>query len=152
MSITSIPKNASEITIRLAEVALDVDQGGSFARFEFGIVEELKLRITPINRGRDSFGRTRTAGYDAVVSFKMMQTANTALEKVAAFAGARPQGNLVILASGQNIEITGVCPTYDFDIDAAGGVSAVTIAADRYFTPSQLTAIFLQTGGGQPPV
>lgn len=136
--------NATEIVIQNLGVTftdLENAQGVPVqGTLNFGIVREIKLRITPKNGQKDNRGRTRVPGYEVTASLKMMQTGGNSRALLVAYGGV--SGNLQIGSGPGSVTLTEVIPTFDQDLDFSGGQSEITVNFDRDMTPAEVASLF----------
>ena len=133
-----IASNPSQIVLRQCDVTLTVPPPPGVSEPEtvsFGLVKEVKFTLSPITVGRDSKGRTQVAGYDGKITFKMMQTDNEVIAITSALEGS---GMLLLSAGEHSIGLPDVQPVCEYDIDGAGGESAITVTADTILDRAQV--------------
>lgn len=144
----SLPTNISiaggDITLHNLEVSftdlVNASNTPVSGTLDFGIVREIKLRISPKNAQKDYLGRTRVPGYEVSCSFKMMQTGPVSRQRLVPYLGFSGTLRLGQLADG--IALEEVIPALDADLDLSGGQSEMTITFDRDYTAAQLASIF----------
>ncbi len=136
----SLTENPSRIVLRRATVHFVT---AAFEPFHFGLVKEVKLKAITIPAGRDSHGRTQVAGYDCSIEFSIMQTHANDL---AALSAIIEPGTLQLRSGSHSLGLPNVKPRFEYDLDAAGGISAVKCMADVILEKHQLIDIILAAG------
>lgn len=108
---------------------------------DFGDVNEVKVTVKSITGGRDSQGRTKTAGYDIKIEFNVME--NDAAGVMAVYNGitGNLKASLVITSSLEKITLTNVQPIIEvLERDGNGQPSKLKISVDKIV--NELTGIF----------
>lgn len=134
---------ASEIIIRKTTIRLELPDvfNNPVDPLVFGLIRDVKFKLTPIPAGRDSHGRTQVAGFDCQVDFFMMQTHPDTIGRIAAYQDDPVAGQLILDSGTTSIGLFDVMPRFEFDIDGAGGASSIKVMADLFLEKDQLLDI-----------
>jgi len=116
-----------------------------FGTLEFGLINEVKFTIKPLDLGKDSYGRTVVAGYDVKGEFQIMSADNYSLRAILDSAATLGTNTLEFNGVGGKISVPSVLLIIDWEVNLAGKASALKCSFDRYFVAEELQALFSAT-------
>ncbi len=112
---------------------------------QFGIIEKLPIKFTPIKNGRDSKGRTIISGYDFSAEWNMMQTGEAELEAVSTSASDDDFADITFNSTIHTFTIPQVKPVFEIDLNADGKPSRIKVKVDKILTLSEFKQLFIST-------
>ena len=115
--------------------------GDGTTQAEFGLINEIKLKYTPIKTGRDSRGRSFAPGYDVLIEFNMMQNDSGTLTDVFSAMASDEPGTMRFVKGTAGFEFENVKPLFEPEIDANGGVTKIKVSADIILTNAEMAGI-----------
>lgn len=116
-----------------------------YGTYDFGLINEIKLKAKPVEIGRDSYGRTVIGGYDVSCEFNILGSDNITLNNIYQQIYSLGSQTLEITSNGGKIYLPTVLLNLDVELDISGKPSKIIAKADRYFTIGEIASVFNTT-------
>jgi len=129
--------------IRLARIKFDT--------IDFGLINNVKLTLKPIELGRDAFGRTITNSFDFKLEFNLFANDNASMKELCTIARDHGTGTVYITGYGGDVQIPGLLMRFEPELNFDGKASAIKVIFDRYLTEDEAISIWLAAAATTPP-